>query len=223
MNKIIFSALMLLSITRIFAQININPNPSGDPWLVGGIPEITPEIQAEIDAIPEFTLNPSCLMIALPPLVDNSDMPFMPGIFLQNGNSCAQASTVGYMFTYETDYLRKIAADHDSSRYHPSFTYNFLNYGSPDSGSHIPQGLRVLEEMGCPSIQTYGKSILQADPKEWITSYEKYYSAMRNRISDYETIDLVGDSGLFFLKHWLTDHNSYDTIGGLAVFAVKNM
>jgi hypothetical protein len=39
----------------------------------------------------------------------------------------------------------------------------------------------------------------------------------------YETIDLVSDSGLFFIKHWLDSHNGQDSIGGLAVFGVKDM
>lgn len=223
MKNTIFCALMLFITTGIIAQININPDPNGEPWLVGGVPEITPEMQAEIDSISNFKLNPSCLLLNLPASVDNSKNPFMRGIFRQNGNSCAQASTVGYMFTYEINYERNIPSNHDSVLYHPSFTYNFLNYGRADSGSRIDDGLRILKEMGCPSIQIYNTSIEQADSTEWITGYEKYYSAIQNRIVDDETIDMVSDSGLFFMKHWLANHNSQDTVGGLAVFAVKHM
>lgn len=223
MKRLIVFYLMLFWVVSVNAQININPDPNGDPWVVGGVPETTSEIQSEIDLIPKFTLNPECLTISLPVSVDNSTNSYMRDIFLQKFNSCSQAASVGYMFTYEINYIRGYSSNHDSSTYHPAFTYNFLNYGSVDSGSNIHHGLRILEEMGCPSIQTYGKHIYQAVPKEWITGYEKYDSALHNRISSYETINMLEDSGLFYIKHWLFDHNSLDTTGGLAVFAVKNM
>lgn len=100
MKKIGIFLVILFCISSTNAQININPDPYGDPWLVGGVPEITPEIQSDIDAISEFRLDPSCLMNTLSSSVDNSQRQFMRDIFRQNGNSCAQASTVGYMFTY---------------------------------------------------------------------------------------------------------------------------
>jgi hypothetical protein len=205
------------------AQININPDPNEKPWIAGGVPEMTPEIINEIELLPEFQINPEVLTIPLPVDVDNSLRSYMTDIFRQNGNSCSQAAAVGYMFTYEINRQRNIPSDNDSTRYHPSFTYNFLNYSSPDSGTYIHDGLRILKEMGCPSITTYGRSIGEADPKEWISGYDKYFKAMQNRIISYEKIDMPSDSGLFDLKHWLYDHNSEDTIGGLVVFAVKNM
>ncbi|MFA6352439.1 MAG: hypothetical protein WCW86_08965, partial [Bacteroidales bacterium] len=37
----------------------------------------------------------------LPHKVDNSTLPFFPPVFNQFGYSCNQASSVGYVFTYE--------------------------------------------------------------------------------------------------------------------------
>lgn len=58
---------------KVSAQlINMNPDPNGEPWWAGGLPEITPEIQAELDAIPMLTLSSKSLSTTLPNSVDNS-------------------------------------------------------------------------------------------------------------------------------------------------------
>ena len=48
MKRIIVLLLLLCGNISLNAQININPDPNGDPWIVGGIPIISAEIQSEL-------------------------------------------------------------------------------------------------------------------------------------------------------------------------------
>ena len=57
--------------------------------------ELTPELQAEIDLIPELILTPASENTTLPESVDNAGKIWMRDIFDQEGNSCAQAAAVG--------------------------------------------------------------------------------------------------------------------------------
>ena len=57
--------------------INLNPDPDGEPWIAGDLPEITPEIQAKIDAIPEMVLSSISSTLDLPYVVDNSQNIYM--------------------------------------------------------------------------------------------------------------------------------------------------
>ena len=43
-----------------FSQIvNMNPDPNGDAWYAGGVPDLTPEIVERMNSIPELVLNPN--------------------------------------------------------------------------------------------------------------------------------------------------------------------
>lgn len=110
--------------------VNVNPDPNGDPWIVGVIPEITPEVQAKIDAIPEMTLSDISSTIQLPDMVDNSQNIYMRPIFSQWGGSCSQAAGVGYAFTYEVNWKRNLPSSEEANQYPTHYTWNFLNDGS---------------------------------------------------------------------------------------------
>jgi len=129
MKKIsLFSILMCYVIFSNTAQVvNLNPDPNGTPWLTGGVPKMTPEYQQKIDSTPIMVRQS---FIEPPSKVDNSENKFMRPIFLQKHNCCAQASGVGYVFTYEINRLRDIQSVENANRYPVDFTYNFLNGGS---------------------------------------------------------------------------------------------
>ena len=85
MTKYFFLLLLIFFwITLMNAQIvNLNPDPNGEPWITGGVPERTPEIQAILEAIPDLILTEESENQELRDVVDNSTEIYMRPIFLQ--------------------------------------------------------------------------------------------------------------------------------------------
>ncbi|MDP2424490.1 MAG: T9SS type A sorting domain-containing protein [Bacteroidales bacterium] len=211
----LFLALFTLSIN---AQIiNLNPDPDGDPWIAGGLPEITLEIQAKMDAIPEMVLSSISSRLDLPEVVDNSQNMFMRPIFLQSGGSCGQASGVGYDFTYEINWARDLHSNVIENQYPTHFTWNFLNEGS-GYGSWYFDGWDIIMENGCPNFPTWGG--MAGDPRRWMTGYDNYYLGMHNKVDSYWYINVGTPTGLETFKHWIDNHNAGTEIGGLGCFAI---
>jgi len=148
--------VLITEANLISAQlVNCNPDTNSMPWYSGGLKTITQSMQQEIDVIPKFILSPNSSATRLDSMVDNSILPYMPPIIYQGYQGiCAQASLVAYMFTFEINRKRNVSASEPGNKYHPNFTYNFLNYGSSDSGSTFHDGLRILKEFGCPDSIT---------------------------------------------------------------------
>lgn len=87
----------LISIALVLITITVrtqNYNPYYG--ITGGLPEVTPEIQARLDAIPEMQLSAISSTTELPEVVDNSQNIFMRPIFEQLSNECGQAAGVAY-------------------------------------------------------------------------------------------------------------------------------
>jgi|GEM_PF-1755772 len=63
--KNIYFLLAFLTLTMFkmaHAQVrNLNPDPNGDPWIAGKIPDYTPEYIAKLDEIPNWNLH-QCLL-----------------------------------------------------------------------------------------------------------------------------------------------------------------
>lgn len=190
-NSIALIVLWLLAslAASVNAQlVNINPDPRGEPWWVGGY-ELTPEEQTELDALPEFTLTEASINTPLPSLVDNSAKGYFPPIINQDGGSCGMASGVGYIFTYMINRERDLPADNDSNLYPTHFIWNYLNLGI-GAGGPVLGGWNIIADVGCPSVQTYGGMWLTFpnDPDfikrrtVWKTGYDFYLSALQNRV-----------------------------------------
>lgn len=73
--KILLTCISL-SMTMIgYAQvINCNPDPNGEPWIAGGLPEPTQEIRGDLDSYPRVELTAESLATPLPSQVDNSQL-----------------------------------------------------------------------------------------------------------------------------------------------------
>lgn len=207
--------------------INCNPDPNGEPWWAGGLPEVTSEIQAELDVIPPLEISSKSSATVLPPYVDNSKKIWFRPIFLQKDGCCGQASGVGYTFTYEVNRIRDLNANVPQNQYPTHFTWNFLNKQDRWGGSWYYQGWDIIKQMGVPTVEDYGgmykpnlSDTARADI--WETGYEKYREALNNKVlTEYHYIDVSSPAGLEELKHWLNDHGSGDDSGGLANFAAK--
>ena len=219
--------LMLISLFSFATGelINNNPDPNGELWLSGGITPLTLEQQKKVDAIPVLLLPESYKnrKEKLPYTVDNSLEPYFREVFNQQGGSCAQASGVGYTYTYEQNFQRGTSADITDNQYPTHYTYNFLNDGSGANGSWHFDGWDIIEAGGCPNVTTYGglwpSTNLDTMFKLWMTGYNKYESAMDNRVLEQVAMPIGTPEGLEVLKQWFNDHCDSSSAGGIAVFA----
>lgn len=154
--------------------------------------------------------------IQLPPAVDNSTRKFFPPILDQKGGSCAQASGIGYMFTYEVNRLldrdAHASADH---RFSYQFSWNLLNDGQ-DQGDFVDQGLYLSERYGIMTEQDYGTS--GTYQFKWATGYDKYYKAQQYRTQEVLTF---ADS-IPLMKRWLYDAGNGSAAGGVLTFSAMS-
>jgi hypothetical protein len=169
MKKILFLSLILFSI-QSFAQIhNINPDPNGEPWMVGGLKIPDKEKLAQIPTIilSQDDLNRSSL--TLPAQLDNTTQAYFRPIFNQSNGSCAQSSGVAYNFTYEINRERGTSAAQVQNQYPSHYTYDFLNGGSGDNGSFYTDGWDIIIANGCPNIPAYGGALDTGGAARWMS------------------------------------------------------
>jgi hypothetical protein len=169
------------------------------------------------DQLPELRLTTQMLRTTLPVVVDNSTHPFMRPVFNQVGASCGQAASVGYNFTYEMCRARNLSASDSNNQFPSHFVYNFNNYNSW-FGVNYRHSFEVLTKMGTPTLADYGGMANDEDGTLWLSGYEKYYNAMKNRARKAYRIDVSTPEGLLTLKHWLAHHHENSPYGGLANF-----
>ena len=209
--------LLFLIIKAAFSQsINMNPDPNGEPWIAGGIPEMTDEVRERINKIPRLDL--SHRKVRLPDTVDNQKYKYFPPIFNQHGSSCAQASGIGIQFTYEINFTRDTDASLDKNRFPSHFTWNFLNDGE-DKGSWSFNGFDIVKSHGCLTVADYPG--VGDDWTYWATGYDKYYRGMLQRIVDYFIVKVDTPEGLETLKQWIFDHGNGSSAGGVANFSCE--
>ncbi len=160
----------------------------------------------------------------LPPVLDNSRLPFFRPIFMQEGPSCGQASAIGYAFTYEINRLRGLASNSSMTQYPPHFAWNWENGGEGWYGVSFMHSFEVLKSVGTPNIKTFGGFVGPYGNDEtyygryWMSGYDKYYQAMKNRLQEVYRIDVSTMEGIQTLKYWLFDHLDGSTYGGVANF-----
>jgi hypothetical protein len=80
---LILSVLGIVSMHSGAQILNANPDPNGEPWIVGKIPEYTSEYIEELNEIPELELTQISAQTLLPYMVDNSEKKYMRPIFTQ--------------------------------------------------------------------------------------------------------------------------------------------
>ena len=80
--------------------------------------------------VPVVKKAPMAVTSELPSSVDNSLNKYFPPLIDQKGGSCAQASAIGYMYTYEMNrLLDRDASASAANRFSYQYTYNFVNEG----------------------------------------------------------------------------------------------
>ncbi len=199
--------------------INVNPDPNGEPWMAGGITRegwaAAIKNVAELGPPPKNGLG-KILAKPLPSRVDNSTTVHFRPVFNQQGGACAQASSIGYVFTYEINFLRGLPGNAAANQYPYDFTYNFLNSGSGNNGSYPDQAWALAKAVGIPNVASYGGFGL-GKFKQWVSGYPIYYNAMTNRIDTSFIIKTSTADGVNKMKQWLFDHQKGDSLGGCLV------
>ncbi|NOR45207.1 MAG: hypothetical protein GQ534_06420, partial [Candidatus Delongbacteria bacterium] len=230
MKKILVIVSLLLTTVFLNAElINLNPDPSGEPWYAGGWKQPTAEEQEKIDALPKLTL-PEVYKNRKEKLVtelDNTNEPYFRPIFNQVGGSCAQASGVAYTYTYEQNFTRGTSAQVPENQYPSHYTYNFLNSGSGSIGSTYFQGWDIIKNGGCPDVTTYGGMLWPSTDYAlanslWMDGYTKYEAGMNNRIDEVISIPVGTPEGLETLKQYFTDHCDGSSAGGVVNFSAAS-
>ena len=150
---------------------------------------------------------------SLPVRVNNADLKYFPEIINQNGWSCNQASSIGYVLTYELNRLRDLDATQDGNRYPPFFVYNFLNKASASNGVSYFDSWEIVKAAGSPTLIDFP---FELGAGVWMSGYEKYYRAMQNRVIENYSIHMGNPEGLEILKHFLIDRLDDQDYGGLA-------
>jgi hypothetical protein len=120
--------------------------------------------------------------IILPEKWDNTEQNYFRPIFLQSNGSCAQASMIGYVFTYKVNRSNDEAADELIRQFPTHFSYNFVNGG--DNGSSFSDAIIVASELGIPNSQIWQKTTgdpLAGSLEMWMSGYDDYYSALENK------------------------------------------
>lgn len=92
-----------------------------------------------------------------------------------------------------------------------------MNGGSGYFGVNYMHSFEILRTLGTPTVNDYGGMSIDGGER-WISGYDLYYSAMKNRISGVKQIKVNTPDGLLTLKHWLVNHLEGAEIGGIANF-----
>lgn len=156
----------------------------------------------------------------LPDRVDNSKKKYFPSVFNQYGWSCNQASSIGYVFTYEMNRLRKLPSDSPENLYTPGFVWNMLNSSREDMGVSYFDSWEIVKAAGCPNFIDYPYYFQSTGT--WMSGYDKYYRAMQNRISVNYSLPIGTPEGLAIFKQYLFDHFEDSPDGGVASFQIAS-
>ncbi len=212
---------LLFIVTAVAAQAqglrNLNPDPDGDPWLVGELRPLTAADSLWLDELPRLSLPQGYRPLRRFEL-DNTLHPWFRPVFTQEGGSCSQAAGVGYNYTYEIDYLRGLAANTISTQYPTHYTWNFLNNGG-GGGSWYWDAWHIIGAGGVPNVAEYGGHFAAGGPTRWMNGYDSYSVGMDNRMSEMMAIEVSTPEGLETLKAWMNDYLNGEPSGGLANFA----
>lgn len=156
----------------------------------------------------------------LPLQIDNSQKKYFPPVFDQNGFSCNQASSIGYVFNYEVNRLRNLSSDSIQNLYTPGFVWNLLNSANWGVGVSYFDSWEIVKTAGCPNYVDYPFYIQGVGI--WMSGYDKYYRAMQNRISLNYSLPVGTPEGLAIFKQYLVDHFENSPDGGVASFQIAS-
>lgn len=145
-----------------------------------------------------------------PERVNNAETPYFPPVFNQDGGSCGSASRIGYMFNYEINAFRGADASLEENQYPTHFTWLLTN---SNSGKEVMAAANGVPNVPVYGGRTYSRLFGNQDTSDpdfgWMQGYDKWYSAMCNRISRNANfpMSVATEEGREAVKNWLWNHN----------------
>lgn len=192
---------------------------------ITGVAQFTTSDQIQLQTVTNLSVSDIVLNTPIPYSVNNANSYYFPYVFYQEEYSCAQASSLVYLFTYELAVRRNryVLFDDPYNKYHiPShFAWNFFNETNSFKGVSFMDTWHLIKTAGSPFTPDWGTTYFGGSSK-WMTGYSKYYEGMKNRISEMKAIPTDTELGILTLKHWLANHCSDENWGGCANIFVSN-
>lgn len=163
------------------------------------------------------------LRTTLPSRVDNSQTKYMP-IAVDQGSmgSCGSASRICHMFAYEINNYRNLNGKVNANMYPSHFTWMLTGQNSDKENMAIFNGIPTIQTYGGRQYNpVYGGNVSWPDKYKaygWMTGYDKWRSAMDNRLEKTANFQLKTDDDIEYLKWWIYNHHGDDSfnLGGVA-------
>lgn len=157
----------------------------------------------------------------MPQYVDNSTLKYFPPLIDQIGGSCAQASYIGYMFTYEMNRLldRDASASRDN-QFSYLYTWNFIN-GGTDEGSLGVEGLQIAFEGGIATEADFPSQYTSSQFK-WTSGYENYLKAIHHRVKKVRFFNVLSRAGVDEVRNYLWNRGETGKTGGIVTFSSRS-
>lgn len=159
----------------------------------------------------------------LPYRVDHSASPYIRPVFNQAGGSCGSASRISYMFAYELNNYRGTSGADSTNMYPSHFTWLLTGQNSGK--------WQMAKFNGVPNVLEYGGPLYSyelggnvgwptdADNQEygWMQGFNKWRSAMNNRLERTEDVQFKTESDLEYVKWWIYNHHGDDSFNEGAI------
>lgn len=194
--------------------------------MVSAQTELTQKDKDQLLNLTGFQISEQQLNTPIPAVVNNSQTYFFPYVFYQEEYSCAQASSLVYLFTYELAVRRNrtVLFDTPYEKYHiPShFAWNFYNNNQSFQGVSFMDTWHLIRTAGSPFTPDWGTTYFGGSAK-WMSGYNKYYEGMKNRIVEMIAFPTNSVVGIQTLRHWLANHAANEPYGGCANIFVSSV
>jgi len=148
--------------------------------------------------------------------IDNSKLKFFPPIIDQIGGSCAFASGIGYIYSYEYNLANNLDSSLPENTYNYLQVYSFINKGL-DHGGYPILALMFAKENGVIPVT----SAKLTDVFDWHSGYDAYYSAMDKSVESTAIFYSDEEGEIDRMKQYLIDHGDGSEYGGLIQFSAR--
>ncbi len=216
-KKVCLSCVLALVAGGVAAQVPVDYSK---------YPDYTPPVKP--DARTSALLQPKAgAAQQRPDHVNNAENIYFPPVFNQDGGSCGSASRIAYMFNYEMNAYRGLDGSLEENQYPTHFTWLLTNSNSSKDGMAKANGVPNVPTYGGRTYSSlFGNQDTAAPDFGWMQGYDKWYSAMFNRLEQNPNLPAnVGtEEGREMAKNWLWNHNGDTSFkaGGIWGFGVAS-